>query len=201
MLLIAWDLDGTLLTADVIPRSKRATIVKTLDGTMHAFLRPHAIEVLQYFMGRKEDYLNVVFSAACDDYVSAMVETVIYPALGAGYRFDGIYDRCNLSPEGYKLVTMECGRDFYFDDAILVDDVWSNCCTSMCAAACVPRYDPYVEEASGYDPMQDEDRTLLQVMANIRDGTFLRCRPDFPTCRNARCYAIGKATSMKACVI
>ena len=195
MLLIAWDLDGTLLSADVVPRPHRAVPVQTLDGMFYAYIRPHAVEVLRYFMGRKEEYLNVVFSAACDDYVSAMVECALYPALGKDYRFDGTYDRFDLANGGDKIVAMACGRDFYFDDAILVDDLWSNCCRCMCAAACVPKYDPYLEEAEGYDPMQDEDRALLQVMANIRDGTFLRCRPDLSG-RGARCYVIAKASTL-----
>lgn len=183
MLLIAWDLDGTLVHVDTVPRhtgplAERGTPIDAPDGNRYyVYLRPHAVEALRWFMERKDDYACVLFSAADGSYIDLVLDSVIYPAIAGGHRFERVYDRSHMTC-GEKNVLITCGRDIFFDDAILVDDVWSNCASCGCASVFIPRYDPYREEGDLFDDAQQGDRVLLQVMANIRDGTFLKFKPD-----------------------
>ena len=164
--LIAWDLDGTLIASDVVPLASlehRCKKVCIDFQTFYVYVRPFCVETLHWFMDRKDEYLNVMFSAADVKYVDAMIAEILYPALGAGYHFDAVYDR-NCLIGGYKNVTAICCAELEYGEAVLVDDMWDNCVHCGCRYICVPTYDPYKDETLF------EDRSLLHLQLTMKEG-------------------------------
>jgi hypothetical protein len=161
---IVFDLDNTLVETLDVPLDRAhpfvSGVIKCIDGVVrYVYVRPNAFITLRVCRGAPDTAL-VLFSAGGVEYISAILESVIFPWLGPAFYFDAIYTCFDLDEDGVKRMD-KVKEALKVNEILLVDDVEKHC---MDGAEKYGLHWFNIAPFYAKDPSSDKDSELLVML-------------------------------------